>query len=140
MRNILIKLTNPGNTAATATGNKDKQMKLPAKLVLYVIILMSIAAGLAKVFQMPQEIGLFEEAGLSPTLMVLLGILQAAGGGMALVERARQLGLLMVSAGFAASVIIIAMAGDMTFAAVSALPVLVSIGLMLYTRKAESSL
>ena len=59
---------------------------------------------------------------------------------MALVERARQLGLLMVSAGFAASVIIIAMAGDMTFAAVSALPVLVSIGLMLYTRKAESSL
>lgn len=105
-------------------------MKLIAKGILYVLALMSIAAGLAKVLSMTQEVSLFADAGLGVTPMLLLGIMQVAGGVFALVGKVRMLGLILIAAGFAVSVLVVAMTGNLAFAAVSVLPVLFGIGLL----------
>jgi hypothetical protein len=113
-------------------------MKLPIKIVLYILAFISVAAGLAKVLQTQQEIDFFAQAGLGVGPMIALGIVQIAGGAMAVVAKFRHLGLLAVIAGFAISVLVIALTGDVTFALVSLLPVVLGIGLFLYDRKLKT--
>ena len=109
-------------------------MKVFRTGVFIIIILLSLAAGIAKTMQMPQEIGFFEDAGLSLTLMVPLGVLQLIGGLMLAVPKTRKAGAIVVGLCFLASAITIFKTGQIGFGAISLLPVFAAIFLFKWPR------
>lgn len=104
-------------------------MTLTRRPALIVLALMSLAAGLAKVLQTPQEVRFFAEAGLGIMPLLGLGIIQVGGGLLAWFRRFRVPGLLLIALGFFLSVVVISVTGDLGFAAISMLPVLASLWL-----------
>ena len=107
-------------------------MKLAIRVVCYVLALISVAAGVAKLFRAPQEVTFFADAGLGVTPLVLLGLLQVTGGALVFIGRTAKVGLVLVTIGFAVSVLVILMTGNIVFAVVSMLPVLLGLGSFVY--------
>ena len=95
------------------------------------LIVLSLAAGAAKVMQVPQEVQFFEAAGISLQILMLLGFGQLAGALLAVVPRLRKIGLGVMAVGFLVSAIVILLTGDLAFAAISMAPVVLSAYLML---------
>ena len=91
--------------------------------LLVIIILMSLAAGAAKVLQAPQEVEFFAAAGLNNSIMIALGIVQIVGAIIAAIPKFRGPGAFLIAAGFGASAAIILLTGNIVFAAISLLPV-----------------
>ncbi|PUB09780.1 hypothetical protein [Yoonia sediminilitoris] len=101
---------------------------------LIAVSLISIAAGAAKVMRTPQEVEFFMQAGLGIIPLIILGVIQSAGGVIAFLPKFRFAGLSLVTLGFFLSVVVIALTGNIAFAAISMLPVLLSGGLALRER------
>ena len=101
-------------------------MKIAQTIILVILILLTLAAGAAKAMKMPQEVQFFAYAGLGMTTMIALGVFQITGAVLSAVPKFRMIGTAMMGAGFLASAIIIMMTGDMTFALMSLIPVLLS--------------
>ncbi|MGB5723228.1 MAG: hypothetical protein WBM39_02335 [Parasphingorhabdus sp.] len=95
--------------------------------VLIILVIMSLAAGGAKVSHMPQEIQFFRDAGINSSWLLPLGGLQIIGGLLAVYHRTRQLGLAVVALGFLVSTIVIFMTGNVTFGVFSSLPVMLCV-------------
>ena len=95
-------------------------------ILLWILILMSFAAGGAKLMRAPQEVAFFEEAGLGIALMMALGVVQVLGAGLSIWPKTRAAGVITMGAGFLASVIVILLTGNLGFAAFSMLPVVFS--------------
>lgn len=112
-------------------------MKAVSKIALVIVSLLSLAAGLAKLMLVPQEVRFFAEIGLGNGSLQVLGAAQMAGGVFALIPRFRLFGLLLVALGFFVSLLAILMMGDAAFAAVSSLPILVSVWLVVRERSAR---
>ena len=55
-------------------------MKLVQTIILVILILLSLAAGAAKLMQVPQEAQFFADAGLGIAAMISLGAFQIVGG------------------------------------------------------------
>lgn len=98
-------------------------MKLFNILIIVVVAILSIAAGLAKVMEAPQEMEFLQGAGLSPTLILAFGLAQILGGALLTTKRTRTMGAYLAAAGFAASTILILMNGSLSFGLVSAIPI-----------------
>ena len=99
-------------------------MNAAMKIALGLLVLLSVLAGVAKVMQTPQEVAFFAKAGLGAGPLIFLGVIQIAGGLLAFLQQFRTAGLGLMIAGFLISVAVIAMTGNMSFAAFSMLPVL----------------
>lgn len=102
-------------------------MKIVTHLILAVLVLMSFAAGVAKIFETQQEVAFFASAGISESWLLPLGALQVMASVAAAVPRTRRVGLLIVALGFAISTIVIFMTGNVGFALVSFIPVALAI-------------
>ena len=98
-------------------------MKNLSTIILIILIVMSLAAGAAKLMRTPDEAAFFEAAGLGAGVMLGLGALQVVAALIAALPKTRLPGLGLVAAGFLASTIIILMTGNISFALVSLLPV-----------------
>ncbi|MEP3693625.1 MAG: hypothetical protein ABJM99_01550 [Parasphingorhabdus sp.] len=83
-----------------------------------------MAAGGAKVANMPQEIQFFEGAGINPTLLLPLGGIQIIGGLLAIYHRSRRAGSIVIALGFMLSTTVIFMTGNSAFGFFSLLPIL----------------
>ena len=102
-------------------------MKYFYYIILIALILMSLAAGAAKVTSADQEVQFFASAGLDQTWVLPLGILQVIGGLAAAYHKTRSAGLAIVAIGFLASSIVIFITGNTAFGLVSLLPVALSL-------------
>lgn len=91
--------------------------------VLIILVILSLAAGGAKVFNMPQEIQFFKDAGIHSTWLLPLGSLQIIGGLLAIYYRTRRVGSAAIALGFLLSTIVIFMTGNSAFGVFSLLPV-----------------
>lgn len=112
-------------------------MRILQIVALLLLVLMSVPAGAAKLFHMPQEVAFFSKAGLAAYWLFPLGTIQIAGGLLALLKRYRQHGLMLMATGFLTSAIIILLVGQLSFAVFSLLPVLLSAALFLNIGKAN---
>ena len=92
--------------------------------VLIILVIMSLAAGGAKVASMPQEIQFFKDAGVNVAWLLPLGGLQIIGGLLAIYHRTRRVGIAIVAFGFLLSTVVIFMTGSTAFGVFSLLPVL----------------
>ena len=104
-------------------------------IILIVLVVMSLAAGGAKLLQMQQEVQFFNEAGLGTVPLILLGLIQMVGGGAAILSKSRIPGICLIALGFLLSSIVILMTGNTGFAFGSLVPVALAIGLFLSVRR-----
>lgn len=101
-------------------------------LVLSILLaLLSMAAGGAKVALVPQEVQFLSQFGLGESAVAIFGGLQVLGGLALLIPATRFIGALLVMSGFAVSTVLLTMDGNIPFAVVSLLPVLL-VGLIVH--------
>ena len=91
------------------------------------LVLLSLAAGVAKLMQTPAEIEFFDSAGLQSFWLYPLGAAQVAGSALAVLRRYGNIGLALIATGFAISSVVIFVTGNTTFGLVSLVPVALSI-------------
>ncbi len=92
--------------------------------VLAILVILSLAAGGAKVSSMPQEIQFFKDAGINATWLLPLGSVQIIGGLLVVYLRTRRVGSAVIALGFLLSTVVIFMTGNPAFGFFSLLPVL----------------
>ncbi|WP_229954601.1 hypothetical protein [Parasphingorhabdus litoris] len=96
---------------------------------------MSIAAGAAKILQVPNEAAFFEALGLGLTIMMVFGIFQVAAGLLSAISATRIIGLGLMGLAFLISAAMIWLNGQIVFALLSFLPALLAdILLLLHLR------
>jgi len=86
------------------------------------LALLSVAAGAAKIMQMPQETAFFQQLGIPLSLMIAFGGLQIVGGLAAVIPKSRKWGLILIALMFLLSSVQISAAGNFVFALVSLIP------------------
>lgn len=98
-------------------------MKIINILIITVVVLLSIAAGIAKLLQTPQEMEFLQGVGLSSALIFKFGVVQVLGGILLVLPKTRTPGAILATAAFFVSAALIFMGGNLQFALISLLPV-----------------
>jgi len=98
-------------------------MKIVSYLIITIVALLSLAAGLAKVMQAPQEMEFLQGAGLSPGLIVAFGLVQILGGLLLVPGKTRMVGAVVAGSAFTVSAALLFMSGNLAFGLISILPV-----------------
>lgn len=106
-------------------------MKIVNIIIIAVVALLSIAAGLAKVMQSPQEMEFLQGLGLSSVLIVIFGLVQIVGGVLLAPKKTRMVGAVMVTLGFVVSTVLIFIAGNVAFGLFSLIPAALA-GMIVY--------
>lgn len=93
---------------------------------LVVLILLSVAASLPKLLRVAQEVAFFRSVGLPESVVLVFGLLQLAGGILLVFEPTRGWGAAVAGVLFLCSAIMVLLSGNLLFALVSLLPVLLA--------------
>jgi hypothetical protein len=96
-------------------------------VIIYVLAILSAAAGVPKIMQMPQELDFLRSIGLPQTGVLVLGLLQLSGGILLLWKKSRLPGAVIASFTFLVSSIAIFVGGNTSFGLFSLLPVVASL-------------
>ncbi len=97
------------------------QMNRLLKINWLLITALSIATGLFKIFQQPEDIELFAQIGFKPTHTTLLGVLQFVGGLFLIFKRTRKYGVYIMIPTFALASIAVFANEMVVFGAISLL-------------------
>lgn len=106
-------------------------MKIVTTIIAILIALLSIGAGVAKIMLVPEETKFLAQFGFTDPLTIAFGIAQVAGGILLAAPTSRLYGAATTGIFFTASFSLILSTGNIAFAVVSLLPVLLS-GLIIY--------
>ena len=106
-------------------------MKIVNIIIVAIIALLSIAAGLAKVMQAPQEMEFLQGLGLSSGLIMAFGLVQIVGGVLLAIKKTRMSGAILVTSAFAVSTALLFMGGNVAFGWFSVIPIALG-GLIVY--------
>lgn len=87
-------------------------MKLINTILLAVVVIFCIAAGAAKIMQLPQEINFLQSVGLSSLQIMIFGIMQLLGGLLVAIRRTRVIGCMLVVVALLIMAFYIFIAGD----------------------------
>lgn len=112
--------------------------RLIIKGILFILILLGVTAGLAKIMKMPQELEFFRAVGLSELSLVLFGAAQVCGAVLLVFRRSRLGGAVISTIMFSASAIMVFITGALGFGAVSLLPALISAWVIWDTARSKS--
>ena len=96
-------------------------------VLIYALAILSAAAGVSKILQMPQELGFLSSIGFSQTGVSILGLLQLTGGLLLFWKKSHLPGAIIASLTFLVSSIAIFAGGNASFGLISLVPVAVSI-------------
>ena len=102
---------------------EDVKVKIVNILIIAIIVLLSIAAGLAKVMQTPQEMEFLQGLGLSSALIIAFGLVQIAGGVLLVPKKTRLLGAVLATSALVLSTVLIFVGSNLVFGLVSILPI-----------------
>jgi len=103
------------------------KVQILTRIMAYALGLLSVAAGIPKILQMPQELGFLNSIGLSGIAVSILGVVQLAGGIMLFWSQSRLVGALLAGLALLVSSVAIFSSGDSGFGLISLLPIVVSI-------------
>jgi len=96
-------------------------------IVIYALAILSAAAGMPKILQLPQELDFLRSVGFSQTGVLMLGLLQLTGGILLFWKKSRLPGAVIASLTFLVSSIAIFVGGNTSFGLISLLPVAASV-------------
>lgn len=106
-------------------------MKIVSIILIATMALLSIAAGLAKVMQVPEEMTFLTGLGLDNTMIFIFGAIQIVGGILLAIPKSKMYGSVIVAISFLGSAILVLVGGNFTFGIVSMLPVVIT-GFIVY--------
>ena len=92
-------------------------------IIAFLTGLLSIAAGAAKVALVPDEVAFLGQFGFGSPPIIAYGVVQFLGGLLMLITKVRIIGSVVAGVAFAFSAVLLTVAGNITFAAVSLVPV-----------------
>lgn len=98
-------------------------MKIVNILIIAIVALLSIAAGLAKAMQTPQEMEFLQSFGLNNVVINAFGLVQILGGALLVPQKTRLLGAILATSALVVSTVLIFAGGNLTFGFVSMLPI-----------------
>jgi len=98
-------------------------VKIVNILIIAIVVLLSIAAGLAKVMQVPQEMEFLQGFGLNSIAIIAFGLVQIAAGVLLVPQKTRMPGAIAAALAFALSAVLVLLTGNLLFALVSVIPV-----------------
>lgn len=84
-------------------------------ILLVILILLSIATGVTKLIQMPEEMELFRNAGFSDMMTMLFGLIQVAGGILLIPTKTRKYGAIIMLLSFVIATIVVFIKGMIGF-------------------------
>ena len=96
--------------------------RIALRVLIYALALLSVAAGIPKALQMPQEVGFLSAIGFSAVVVSLLGLVQVAGGILLIFARTRFAGAVLAGLALLISSIALFLGGDSLFGTISLLP------------------
>lgn len=106
-------------------------MRIVITIVAVLLGLLSIAAGVAKIALVPDEVEFLSQFGFTTVLTVFFGAVQALGGILLLFPITRSYGSFLAAIAFAFSAALLSVAGNWEFAGVSLVPAILA-GLIAY--------
>ncbi|NRA84409.1 MAG: hypothetical protein HRU22_11760 [Gammaproteobacteria bacterium] len=106
-------------------------MKILNYILIALIALLSIAAGAAKVMELPQEVQFLQSFGFSSLLIITYGLVQIAGGGLLAFPKTLKWGAIIIILAFALSTVLIFVGGNFVFGLASMLPIIIA-GIILW--------
>jgi len=98
-------------------------MKTAQTVLLVFIVLLCLAAGLAKVMQVPNEVEFFQSLGLNSNMLIAFGALQIFAGVELAIPKTRKYGIAFAAFLFLASAVMLFISGNIPFGFVSLIPV-----------------
>ena len=101
--------------------------QIVTRVMAFAIGLLSIAAGIPKILQMPQELEFLNSVGLSGIAVSILGVAQLAGGIMLFWSRSRLIGAVLAGLALLVSSVAIFSSGNSGFGLISLLPFAISV-------------
>ena len=96
-------------------------MKILNMVLLVILILLSVATGVTKLIQMPEEIELFRGAGFTDLMTIIFGVIQTLGGLLLIPAKTRRIGAMIMVVTFVIATVVVFMNGMTTFGLVSIL-------------------
>lgn len=109
-------------------------MKITITIIAVLLGLLSIAAGGAKIALVPEELKFLSQFGFTNTLTIVYGIIQVLAGILLLIPKTRLYASIIAVLAFGLSVVLLFMAGNLPFAGISLIPVVLA-GLVAYFSK-----
>jgi len=113
-------------------------MDLLRKINVALLVLLGGAAGFAKVTQAPPEMAFFAGLGLGAMMVVVFGVVQIAGALSLIFKKTRFIGAILLDVTFSLSIVMILMTGQIGFALISVVPVLMA-GWVIYDTRISGS-
>ena len=101
-------------------------MKTASTLLALLIGLLSIAAGGAKIALVPEEVAFLSQFGFTTALTMSYGAVQILGGLLLIIPKTRFYGAIITAIAFAMSAVLLLVAGNIAFAGVSVVPVILA--------------
>lgn len=101
-------------------------MRIVVTILAVLIGLLSIAAGAAKIALVPEEVAFLSQFGFTNVLTISFGLVQVLGGLLIVIPVTRFYGALVAAVAFAFSAVLLLIAGNLAFAGVSLVPVLLA--------------
>jgi len=108
------------------------------RVFIYIVALLSIAAGVPKVMQMPQELGFLSSLGLEGIAVSILGVVQVAGGVLFALNQYRVVGAVLAGVAFLVSSAALLVGGNVPFGLISLLPIAVLLVVLRADRRART--
>lgn len=102
-------------------------MKILNIILMVLLVVLSMAAGAAKVMGVPQEVQFLQGFGFSASLIMVYGVIQIAGGVLFAVPKTFNLGAWITILAFALSSVLIFISGNFIFAFASLLPIVLTV-------------
>ena len=102
-------------------------MQILKQINLWLLVVLGIVAGAAKVLQLPKEMEFLHEAGLNTTLILVFGLLQGLGGILLVFTQLRVWGAVITLAALVLSTFLLFRVGKTGFAMFSLIPVLMTV-------------
>jgi hypothetical protein len=106
---------------------KGGPVKVIHLIVIAIIALLSIAAGMAKLLELPQEVQFLKGFGFNSMLIISYGLVQVIGGVILTIPKTLKLGAIITVFAFTLSSLLIALSGNYIFALISLLPVAMTV-------------
>lgn len=109
------------------------------KIILWLTVILSMATGLFKVLQQPQDIELFKKIGLTQTGTTIIGVFQLLGGIAMIIPGFRKWGALIMILTFAVASAAVFASGMTVFGIVSVLFIAMAACIYIQSKKIKTN-
>ncbi|NMP31529.1 lipase maturation factor family protein [Thalassotalea sp. M1531] len=114
-------------------------MKIVKLILTLLIALLSIAAGVAKVMAVPEEVQFLNSFGFNAMLIMIYGVIQIIGGVLFAIPKTIKWGAAIIIVGFCISTVLIILDGNYVFALTSLLPIVLAVFVLWQSNSVKSA-